>query len=608
MKFSRPDRLVLLVLALGAARPAPAQTNITDKQREDLGRHFMSSPGATPAEKNILLRAQESREALPADFEALKKAFIESSWAYRALADDKAPELGTLLLWNEIALYANALDHTTPNTEPNNANPPIAPYYGEQLGPPRSIRVMAMVHVAMDEAVGVIRPKYQSYAGIREGIVNRLTVPDRLLIDALAGDDEHARVAKNRAIVEAAYRTLVQLYPKKKPLLDKAYELNLNKFPDPTVPSVALGATVGARAAKAIQDLRYFDGSELPELSSANFLSENPFRWHQDPISKDTLTLAQGGNWFRVKPFLIRSADSFREKYLPGPPSPGDPKFIAAFKWTKYLGGDPNANTADGDRRPTPTYRTGADDPKKPTPPPPDDTNQDQTFVGIFWAYDGSSNLCAPPRLYNMLATSVALREKPVNNVEDFAHYLAFLNATMADAALAAWDGKFHFIYPRPVTLIREVKADDTPEGAADPLWTPLGAQATNAARPKGNFSPPFPAYPSGHATFGGALFKGMTLFFQSIDPTFPDQGIPFDFVSDEYNGKNYAPGPGKPQETPRDRVVCHFKSFKQAERLNAESRIYLGVHWEFDAVDGVNLGNAIAEDAFRSFVKKLPK
>ena len=54
-----------------------------------------------------------------------------------------------------------------------------------------------------------------------------------------------------------------------------------------------------------------------------------------------------------------------------------------------------------------------------------------------------------------MIATSVALREKPIEHVEEFSHYLAYVNVTMADAALAAWDGKFHFLFARPVTYLR---------------------------------------------------------------------------------------------------------------------------------------------------------
>jgi hypothetical protein len=588
--------IVAGILAL-ETNQAVAQTNITVQQRNEYARQFKASP----QERRVLLQAQENRVALPKDLPGRLKEFLESSWSYRALAADKAPELGYLLIWNEIALQATALDHTNPD-QSDPQDPP--PYYGEQIGPPRTSRVLAIVHLAIFEAVNTISPKYQSYKNVRDTILDGLTVPDRLYLATLSDRPHLAKEAKNRAIVQAAYQTLVNLYPKKKVLLDIALELTLEKFKDPNAPPVALGAKVGAKAAKAILDLRYFDGSELPDLTSSDFASENPRTWHQDPISKQIPAL--GGNWPRVKPFLIPSADAFRSESLPGPPASDTPAFIAAYKWTKWLGGDPNANTSDGDRRPTATYRTGANDPNKVNPPA--DPNEDQTFVGIFWAYDASAYLCAPPRLYNMIATSVALREKPIEHIEDFSFYLAFINVTMADAGLAAWDGKFHFLFPRPVTYLRALKADDTEEGSCDPLWTPLGAQATNSIRKNGNFSPPFPAYPSGHATFGGALFQAMVLYFQSIDPHFPDQGIAFDFVSDEYNGLNYGPGPGPPAQKPRDRVVAHFRSFKEAEKLNADSRIYLGVHWQFDADDGVKLGNTVAKDTFKKFAKPLPK
>jgi PAP2 superfamily len=599
-KFFRwVSTLVVGMLGSGTIQ-AVAQTNITQEQRIEYGRQFMASP----QERRILLEAQENRVALPKDLPLRLREFLESSWSYKGLVANKTPELGFLLIWNEIALQAIALDHTNPHQ--NDPKDPPPPYFGEQFGPPRTSRVLAIVHLAIFEAVNTISPKYQSYKNVHGTILNGLTGPEKVYLSTLTGSPDLAKDAKNRAIVEAAYQTLVNLYPKKKDLLDIALELTLEKFKDPNAPQIALGAKAGAAAAKAILDLRHFDGSELPDLSSTDFASENPRTWHQDPISK--LLPALGGNWPHVKPFLIPSADAFRSENLPGPPADGDPAFIAAYKRTKLLGGDPNANTADGDRRPTPTNRTGAMDPNKPIPPAPADPNDDQTFVGIFWAYDASAYLCAPPRLYNMIATSVALREKPIEHVEDFSLYLAYINVTLADAGLAAWDGKYHFLFPRPVTYLRAVKADDTPEGSCDPLWTPLGAQATNSTRKNGNFSPNFPAYPSGHATFGGALFQAMLLYFKSTDPRFPDHGIAFDFVSDEFNGLNYGPGPGPPAQKPRERVVAHFGSFKEAERLNADSRIYLGVHWQFDADDGVRLGNAVANDTFKKFVKPLPK
>ena len=59
--------------------------------------------------------------------------------------------------------------------------------------------------------------------------------------------------------------------------------------------------------------------------------------------------------------------------------------------------------------------------------------------------------------------------------------------------------------------------------------FMPLGAPASNLTGP--NFTPPFPAYPSGHAGFGGALFQIMRRFYGT-------DNIAFTFVSDEFNGQ----------------------------------------------------------------------
>ena len=72
----------------------------------------------------------------------------------------------------------------------------------------------------------------------------------------------------------------------------------------------------------------------------------------------------------------------------------------------------------------------------------------------------------------------------------------------MADAGIVAWNAKFEYDFWRPVTGIREADLDGNPLTEADPDWVPFGAP-----EPMGqNFTPPFPTYISGHATFGGAF------------------------------------------------------------------------------------------------------
>ena len=48
------------------------------------------------------------------------------------------------------------------------------------------------------------------------------------------------------------------------------------------------------------------------------------------------------------------------------------------------------------------------------------------------------------------------------------------------------------------------------------------------------------------------------------------------------------------------------FKGFAEAEHDNAYSRIYLGVHWKFDADQGIILGNKVGNYVFDRLFKKI--
>src|SRR5262249_54708676 len=131
----------------------------------------------------------------------------------------------------------------------------------------------------------------------------------------------------------------------------------------------------------------------------------------------------------------------------------------------------------------------------------------DQTTIGIFWAYDGTPSLCAPPRLYNQIAMRIA-EIKKTDAVVELARLLALVNTAMADTGIAIWESKYFYDFWRPVLGIREAEPGSGPTGTGDgnagtvgdPTYTPLGAPASNLNGP--NFTPPFPAYPSGHAGF----------------------------------------------------------------------------------------------------------
>jgi hypothetical protein len=441
--------------------------------------------------------------------------------------------------WNRVAVDASGLDHTPPAPGEDRE-------FQEQLGPGRSARAMAIVHVAIFDALNAIDPRFESYTGIR---------PVR--------QDTSAKAA----VAQAAYETLIAMFPAQSERMHDALIESLDQVPNGAAKQN--GIALGQRAAAAILALRTNDGSETPEplVNTEWPTSDAPGHWRQDPIVP--IPLALGAHWEKVEPFVLRSAEQFR---TPPPPAMTSAAYTRAYAEVKRLGG----NGSD-----TPTER-----------------NADQTHVGIYWAYDGTPSLCAPPRLYNQIALEIA-KVKRTNDALDLARLLALANVAMADAGIAIWESKYHWDFWRPVTGIRESDpgtgpsglGDGNPNTLGDTDFHPLGAPASNSA---GDFTPPFPAYPSGHAGFGGALFQTLRRFYGT-------DRIPFTFVSDEFNGETIGSDGQVRPLLPRS-----FRTLSQAEEENGQSRIYLGIHWSFDKTEGIKQGRKVADYVFANSFERL--
>ena len=440
--------------------------------------------------------------------------------------------LSRLRHWNEVSVNSSGLDHTpVPLGDPR--------IFGEQLGPARSSRAIAIVHIAIFEAVNAIKGGYRSYVGL-----NR--VSPSASVDA--------------AIAQAAHDTLNALFPSQAAACTALLNEDLARLKEGRQKSEGIAA--GQAAAAATLALRAGDGSVHPEPRvGIEFITSNdPGMWRQDPIS--LIPLALGAHWSEVTPFVMQSASQFR---TPPPPPMNSPEYAAAFEEVKRLGGDGIT---------TPTERT-----------------PEQTEIGIYWAYDGTPSLCAPPRLYNQIAVQIAGQMR--SDAVETARLLALVNTALADAGVASWESKYFYQVWRPITGIRESDpgtgptglGDGNPATLGDVLFKPLGAPASNLTGP--NFTPPFPAYPSGHAVFGGALFQTLRNFYKT-------DRIPFTFVSDELNGIT-AGNDGFPRTlSPRS-----FQTLSQAEEENGQSRIYLGIHWSFDKTEGIAQGRNVANYVF---------
>jgi vanadium chloroperoxidase len=478
----------------------------------------------------------------------------------------------SILFWNAVALEANRVSHSDPAK-------------GEQTGPPLSARALAIVHLAM----------YDAYAGVEN---NTTTFPRYL--SAPASSTAGTTGTHGDAVAGAAFTTLSRLFKTQADF----FESQLSCF-DRKSDRFGFGVKVGEK----MLEKRAND----PDARDCGYMvSPGRGRHRPDPDNP-----RQGIH----APYYGAQSMGFavtKRHALEQPPFEDNGKpvkeYLDALSQVRAEGIMPELMATlvpDGlfNKRRTP----------------------EQTLIGIYWAYDGANRLGTPPRFYNQIIRLVAAcvanpDTKKVNTEGDNARLFAFVNAAMGDAGIFSWEQKFCHDFWRPVLGIREhdpsfgpaarlpkdckgpVDAANEIDDDGDPFWLPLGAPSTNTLVK--NFTPPFPAYPSGHATFGAAAFHITRLFYgtktgdRKGDKYFDGLAV----VSEELNGANQ-----DNRGTVRPRHVRNFKGGLWDMIIeNATSRVYLGVHWIFDAftlkgnkpdldrnVGGVPLGLAIAEDIF---------
>jgi hypothetical protein len=326
------------------------------------------------------------------------------------------------------------------------------------------------------------------------------------------------------AASEAAFDVLSSLIPQEQSLYSATLAQTLASIPDGAAKTA--GLAVGDAVAAGILAARANDGSsaQVPYVPGTA-----PGEWRPTPPD---FSVAWGPEWGQVTPFGIPSAKPFLP---PPPPALGSRAYAAALNLTEQLGAKNS------------TVRT-----------------RRQTQIADFWAYD-TAGMGPPPVLYNQIAQDVALQQH--NTLDQNARLFALVDVAMGDAGIVTWDAKFTYNLWRPITAIRNADQDGNPATTADPKWTPLGSPADGV---RANFTPSFPAYGSGHAGFGAALFTVLANFYGT-------DKMMFTIGSDEEPGAS---------ET--------FTSFSAAAEQNGISRIYLGIHYIFDKTAGITEGDAI--------------
>lgn len=371
----------------------------------------------------------------------------------------------------------------------------------DQSPPPLAARNMAIVHVAMFDALVSIQKTHVPYAV-------EYTAP--------------AGAAPKAAMAAAAHRTLSVLYPDSRASFNRLLTRSLRGI---SQTRATRGVRTGNFVANRILRLRANDGSgaEVPYE-----VSPGPGIWRPTPPGFASALLPQ---WPFVTPFAMVVGFQFRPA---GPPALNSEDYLGSFEEVTSLGAiDSATRTAE------------------------------QTEIALFWA-DGPGT-ATPPGHWNEIAQSLALSNG--NTTAQNARLFALLNIALADAAIVAWDAKYTYNVWRPVTGIREADTDGNPDTDADPDWTPL----IN--------TPPFPAYTSGHSTFSASAAVVLANFFGTDEQSFST-------TSDALPG-----------------VIRHYDNLLDAAAEAGQSRIYGGIHWQFDNIDGLESGGALGQYVADNFL-----
>jgi membrane-associated phospholipid phosphatase len=450
----------------------------------------------------------------------------------------------TILKLNDLALQLVANDFS------KNAPPPASndPTNG---GPTKTSRALAIIHLAAHDAYAKVTGKLTPQS--------KVPLPDKP--SGLSSDEDTGIIA----MLSAGIRAASQLYPDQSAFIASEATKILKTVNNPRA------LRYGEQIADIWVNVRKNDGSALPQLDE--FFDTAPGRHRPDPLQPGQKTL--GRTWGLVTPFVLKNVAA--DAFLGQPFALNSYEYAQSFNQVLQFGKSDIVESKD------PAVRKKA-------------------LIGIFWGYDGVNKLGTPPRLYNQV----------VRDIEGFTmlphaqqvKILTAINVAMADAGIAAWYWKYEYDFWRPVLGIREADGGFGPTGngdgntgtIGDPFWLPLGAPNSNPPTPvfgaKGsNLTPPFPAYPSGHSTFGSACFEVVA----SLLGKRPED-VWVTFVSDEFNGiTTDNTGATRPKWSQKFNL-------REAIDQNAISRIYLGVHWSFDATGGATVGNAVAAKVFDAF------
>lgn len=268
--------------------------------------------------------------------------------------------------------------------------------------------------------------------------------------------------SRRAAVVQAAYASLVQLFPAQQAALDARRTASLiaivNTDAAENSQSIARGIEWGQTVANAIIAWRATDGftPAPPPYVGGLGIGE----WRPSPPAFAPFAAVQLGS---TASWAIPPSVQFT---LPGPPALDSARYAADFDEVKAVGQLVSATRTAG-----------------------------QTLIARFWPSASSPNYS-----WNRLATDLGAQRH--TTMSENARILALVNVAMADAGIVVWRLKLQYNFWRPQTAIQLAATDGNANTIADPSWLPLLG------------TPPYPDYPSGLCGLAGAAAAVLADYF----------------------------------------------------------------------------------------------
>jgi hypothetical protein len=309
------------------------------------------------------------------------------------------------------------------------------------------------------------------------------------------------------AAAAAAHAVLARLYPAQAASFEEGLNRDLQSIADPLARDN--GLAIGRRVADRLLSERADDGwSAPPRYRQDAVAAPGRYRATKPPVLSQLPA---------ARPFALASASQFR----PGPP--------------------PALDTAEWIRARDEVHARGGQASAQRLPP--------ETELARFIAVSHTK--------FHLNPVAVALSTRKLPWLEQ-SRLMALLAMASADAVIASFDAKYHYLFWRPETALGEG-------------WAPLVD------------TPPHPEYPCNHCVQAGVVAEFLGTF-HSRQP-----------LALAYRNPAFSPDP-RLYDDP-DALVA----------AAVEGRVAGGVHYRFSGVAGAQLGREVARLVFREQLRPVP-